>query len=125
MAMVTSIRVLPQEEWPRLLQAEGSPFQKTQRLPDERFATVIAEEDYDEIVGTWMATQIILLEGLWRKRPKGYSAKRLLIGMMRHLQNRRAKTAITYIEDPEVAALADAAGFVKLPGAVYLLTREE
>jgi len=120
----TQVRVLPQTEWGRL-HDYNTPFKAAGCLPDPRCATVIVEELDGEITGCWMATSIILLEALWRDRPKGFSAKRLLMGMMKHLKDRRAKTAITYIEDPEVADLAKIAGFVQMPGAVHLLTRKE
>ena len=123
--MRTYIRELPQEEWGKLLEY-NTPFKAAGCLPDTRCATVIVEEtESGEIIGCWMATQIVLLEALWRDQPKGFSAKRLLMGMMKHLKERRAKTAITYIEDAEVADLAKVAGFAQMPGAVHLLTRKE
>lgn len=125
----TAVRVLPFHEWPRLLTIAGCPFAEAQTLPDPNHAMVLVEEDADgRIVGTWMLTSIMLLEGLWRApevRKRGVSAKRLLFGMLRLLDDRNVKTVITVIQDPAVEVLAQTAGFQPVPGGgtLYTLTR--
>lgn len=120
-----SVRVLPPDEWNRL--SEIGPFATAQVLPDPVFATVIVEEDDQsgEIVGCWMVTSIMLLEGLWRREDRRKSptgARRLLFGMIDYLRNRRVKTAITAIQDAEVESLALKAGFHPVPGGGRLYT---
>lgn len=122
--MHTIVRILPRIEWGRLL-AFG-PFKASQILPDPHYAEVVVEEtELGRLVGCWMVTSIMLLEGLYRDPDvrKSFSAKGLLVGMLNHLRVREVKTAITVITDPEVEALAIKAGFVEIPGGkVYVLT---
>lgn len=123
---MTTVRILPKNEWPRLFSI--GPFAQAQVLPDPLYANVLVEEnEAGEIVGCWEATSIILLEGLWRREDqrKSFSAKRLLFGMIEFLRDRRVKTAITVVQNAEVRALAEKAGFVHLPGTLHLLTLKD
>jgi hypothetical protein len=116
----------PDKEWERLRTI--GPFRQAGGvLPDRRFATTVVEKVDGWVVGTWTATVIVLLEGLWRDvGVRGrISARHLLHGMITHLKLRKAKTAITYIEDPAVATMAESCGFTKLPGAVYIWELKE
>lgn len=123
------VRILPPEEWNRLV--EVGPFAVAGVLPDPLYATVIVEENESgEIVGTWMVTSIMLLEGLWRRedqRKGPIGARNLLFGMLGYLTHQEIKSAITVIEDPQVAELAEKVGFVPLAekGRIHVLTLKE
>ncbi len=130
--MPSAIRLLPVEEWPRLLEAPDSPFARATAeagmpvLPDPHYAMVLVEENRQgEIVGTWMITSVMLLEGLWRRedvRGEVTGARHLLFGMLGLLKDREIKTAITVIQDDLVAELAQKVGFQPLPGGGTLHT---
>lgn len=129
---MSAIRLLPVEEWGRLLEVPDSPFARATAaagrpvLPDPHFALVLVEENRaGEIVGTWMLTSVMLLEGLWRRedvRGDAVGARHLLFGMLGLLKDREIKTAITVIQDEMVAELARKVGFQVLPGGGTLHT---
>lgn len=124
--VLPTVRILPPDEWHRL--KDFGPFKQAQTLPDPVYASVLVAELDGEIVGSWMATTIVLLEGLeivpaHRKHPG--IVRRLLFGMIDHLRGIGAKTAITVTQDAAVGRLARHAGFVDLPGSLHLLVLKE
>jgi hypothetical protein len=111
-------RLLPPDEWYRL----GLPAAILPTNPDR--ALVIVVEDQGQIVGRWMAYETVILEGLaiaatHQKRPG--VARQLLQAMTRELAARGVPQATTLIQDPEVAALAERHGLLRLPGQLWVL----
>ncbi|HET9258256.1 MAG TPA: hypothetical protein VFO16_24085, partial [Pseudonocardiaceae bacterium] len=102
-------RVLPPEEWERLL--DVGPFHNTGVIPDPRFALVVVLEDpaTQRIVGTWEVTSIGLLEGLHLEpdyRHSTAAASRLFFKMMNVLRDHHVKTVLTVTQDEMVRRLA-------------------
>lgn len=122
--MGTRVRLLPHDEWNRL--AEIGPFKDAQVLPDPLFASVIVlENEAGEIIGCWMTTPIMLLEGLWLRedqRGNRRSGRELLQGMLQFLQEYQVKTAITVIQEPEIEVIAKKTKFEAVPGGGRLYT---
>lgn len=113
-------RILPPEEWPKLLDRT---FRET-GLPDPNLCTVlVVETPLGEIVGTWIAITAVHLEGLWvDPAHRGTSvASRLLKGMTSILQEAGILASFTLISDPQVAALASKAGFTRYPADTWVL----
>jgi len=114
-------RVLPVEEWPRLLDL---PF-GANGLPDEHFAIILVTEDpTGAIVGVWAAVTAVHLDGLWvdpnhRDTPV---AGQLLRQMKATLQEKAVTISFTLIQDAEVMVLAHKAGFVRSPWDLWQLT---
>lgn len=113
--MSCTVRLLPFEEWDRLdtfpIMANGYPDPNTT-------AIMVAEDEAGEIVGTWCAITPIILEGLWVREDhrKGLTAGRLLYGMKAFLKDLNMISAYTLVQTPEVLALAEKAGFERIPG---------
>lgn len=118
-----SVRQLPVEEWAKL-RGFGH-FQKVGGLPNADHAHVLVLESEGEIVGTWMARDIVLLESLHLEpafRGNPAAARKLFFGMVDHLKTHQVGQAITVTQDVGVRVLADKAGFEIIPGSLHLLT---
>jgi hypothetical protein len=126
---ITTLRVLPGEEFPRLADL---PFAQAYGVPDPRYAQIlVAEDPTGTIVGVWAALNTVHLDGLWIAedyRKTSRVASQLLRGMKRLLTSLGIVHSFTMIsyETPEVLQLSLKAGFQQLP--VHLcfldLTRE-
>lgn len=113
-------RLLPVEEWDRLL---PFPF-ATNGLPDPDLAMIVVTEDAaGEIVGIWEVATAVHLDGLWvRPDQRGtVVAGRLLAEMRAVLQRYNIQLAFTIVSDPQVMVLAHKAGFVRAPGDLWML----
>lgn len=116
----TTPRVLPPEEWDRLL---AFPF-GTNGLPDpDTSVIVVTETPAGEIVGIWAVIPQPFLDGLWTHPDYRHTlaAGQLLRTMRAVLQQFGVTTAFTIIEDPVVMALAVKAGFMRAPGDLWIL----
>jgi hypothetical protein len=114
-----TIRQLPVEEWPRLL---DYPF-GSQGLPAPELAVIFVAETEGKIVGVWAAETMVLLDGLWTDpdHRAALVAGRLLGAMRSFLQSKHLLTSFTVISDPSVMVLAHKAGFTRYPGDLWVL----
>jgi GNAT superfamily N-acetyltransferase len=113
-------RVLPVEEWPRLLDL---PF-GANGLPNENYAIVLVTEDpTGAIVGVWSAATMVMLDGLWVDPTHQGTpiAGQLLRQMKATLQEKGVTTSFTLIQDADVMVLAHKAGFVRSPWDLWQL----
>ena len=113
-------RLLPVEEWDRLL---PFPF-ATNGLPNPDLALIVVTENAaGEIVGIWEAATSVMLDGLWvRPDQRGtVVAGRLLSEMRAVLRRYDIQTAFTLISDSQVMVLTHKAGFTRAPGNLWLL----
>lgn len=122
-ASCVQARVLPVEDWERL--RTFGPFQQAGGvLPDPSHAFVVILEDGGELVGTWMAKNTVMLEGLFISpayRKSFTPSKALLLGMLKELRAAGVGEAITLIQSMYVEGLAVAAGFQRLDGSVHIV----
>lgn len=114
-------RVLPVEEWERL---RALPFGK-EGLPDPQLAMIVVVENADgQIVGTWAAQTMVMLDGLWKdpEAAKEAPVAPLLLRTMKDLlREREIVTSFTLISDPQVMVLAVKAGFTRASGDLWML----
>lgn len=125
MGVGVKARLFQPEEWERL--RDYGPFKAAGKvLPDPQHAFVLVlEEASGEIVGCWMARDMVLLEGLFLSPEHRHShgaAKTLFLAMIAALDQRGVSQAMTLIQDPYVEGLAKTAGFEKLDGALHVLS---
>ena len=116
----TAVRVLPPDEWDRLL---GLPF-ALNGLPNvETTILFVAETPTGEIVGLWGIFLNPMLDGLWVEPNHRHTliAGQLLRTMKAFLQEQGVSYAFTVISDPPVMTLAHKAGFVRAPGDLWIL----
>lgn len=113
--------VLPFSDWPTL---ESADLPLTHLPPAGSLIVVTKDLDLPRspIVGRWMAYSVVMLEGLWlaashRGRPG--VARRLLHKMLQELRDRNVQAAITISQSPEIDAMAERAGFVRVPGTIW------
>lgn len=116
----TTPRLLPPEEWDKLL---GLPFAEN-GLPDPNSTILFVAETPDGVIhGIWGIFLQPMLDGLWvdpeyRTTPV---ASQLLKTVKGFLQEQGVQTAFTVISEPTVMTLAHKAGFVRAPGDLWLL----
>lgn len=111
-------RMLPAEEYYKL-EVLGIP---RDRLPNPATSLVGVIEKDGEIIGRWMALNVIMFEGLeikeaFQKKPG--VARRLLNLMLGELRARGIMAALTIVQDETVGELARHAGFTRIPGVLY------
>lgn len=125
--MPYSVEILPRSRWEEL--KDFGHFKATACLPDPDSAVVLVlRDEAGKIVGSWFATTLVLLEGLFidpEHRNKPAAAKRLLLGMIELLKEREVKSALTVTVDPVVRRMAGTAGFQEIDGTLHLLTLKE
>lgn len=119
--MAYKIRQLLPEEFYRL---EGLPI-AANGIPDPTICNIlIAELENGDIVGVWSTVSTTALEGLWVRedyRHKTLTAAKLLQSMKMMLGRLGIIQCFTIIQDEYVARLAEKAGFIKVPGDLYML----
>lgn len=110
-------RILPPKEYQRL------PGITADQLPDaSRSLVVVVENERGEIVGRWMALDVVALEGLQIEeghRGNPVVAKLLLGRMLQILTERRVASVLTIVQSAEVERLAGHAGFDPVPGTLF------
>lgn len=117
------LRQLPPAEWDRI--RDYGHFHTGTPLPAPEHAVMLVVEEDAQIIGVWMAMNVVLLEGLYiseEYRHKSGVARRLFHGMISLLQGRGIRSALAYTPHPAVAAMAEKAGFTKVDGELYLLS---
>lgn len=117
-------RLLPPDEWCRLSGTDLAAVWQTLRADHDR---VIVVEHEGEIIGCWTLISIVHCEGIWidpRYRNGGAVARRLLHRMPVEAREMGAKKVMTMAWTPEIAALADRIGAMRLPGEQFLVNVE-
>lgn len=101
------LRFLPPEEWGKL---EG-PLTRTQ--PDPKHTLILVAEEEGKIVGTWAATELITMEGLWVAEKYRGSALPVKIynTMIEELKKLGVPGVLAVIENPSVISQAERLGF--------------
>lgn len=120
----TVARVLPADEWHKL---RDFPI-ATRGLPDPDTAALIVSETVDgTIKGVWGCFLQPMLDGLWVAPDARHTlvAGQLLREMKALLATYGIATAFTVIQDPAVMAIAHKAGFVPVPGDLWMLPVEK
>jgi N-acetylglutamate synthase-like GNAT family acetyltransferase len=111
-------RILPAEEYWRLMDL-GIPAESLPH-PDTSIIGVIEEDG--QIIGRWMAVNVIMFEGLkieeaYRRRPG--VARRLLNLMIGTLRAKGVIAVTTITQEQAIGDLACRAGFCRIPGTLY------
>lgn len=115
------IRVLAPSEYPRLL---GLPL--VDAVPDPEHSRVVVAEHDGNIVGYWMAVEVVHLEPLWvhpKWRKKGLAVE-LWQALKRCLDACRVRGAFSHVREPSLVAWAMNLGFTPLRGATLLEWRD-
>lgn len=123
--MSYSSRILPKEEWHRLVGTEAEPI-KDFLDPNEHFVLVV--EKNKEIIGSWVMMLKWHAECVWispEHRGNPVVAGRLMAGMKKMARNVNAKNLVTSSMDGEVTNLImKHLKGVKLPGEHYVFPVE-
>jgi hypothetical protein len=112
-------RVLPIEEWGRLVGTELEHAAPVLPLGSK----IIVVEDNGNIVGCWSAITYVHVEGVWIEplhRGKSAVARRLWRGMQDVLRLMDVRSAMTGSITPEIDALLAGMGAVELPGKMFV-----
>lgn len=115
------LRILPREEWPRLVGTELEAVWP--HLPES--AQVIVVEDGDRIVGCWAVFSLVHVEGLWIAPDKQKNPRigiQLLRGMEAIAGAMGAKAVNTGAMSDDVVRLLEKRGAVELPGRHFSMT---
>ena len=118
--MALETRLLPKEEWHRLIGTEAEPVWAA--LPDS--TKVMAVEQEGELVGCWLLLPVFHLECLWvapDHRGKTSVARRLWNLMHATARSLGVRSVFTASMDATVGHLLSHRGAVKLPGEHYVL----
>ena len=114
-------RVLAPEEWAAKL--VGTSLAQAAYDPAEAFVLVV-ENAEGEVVGCWSAVNTVHVEGIW-ERPdhRGHAGvgRALLVGMVQELQARGVREVLTNADTPEIEAMLQKVGAIRLPGTCWLL----
>lgn len=117
-------RILPPEEWPRLVGTEAETLWPTL---DAAHAQILVVEDGEKIVGCWTLMMIPHVECLWidpAERARVSVARRLWMGMRALTSQLGARHVWTAAVSDPVRGLLDHASARKLAGDHYLLPME-
>lgn len=114
-------RILPAEEWHRLLGTELDEFVP---LLDPTYTQIVVVEHDGEIVASWAATRLVHLEGIWispayRKSPS--VGRRLLLAARQAVRSMGATWALTGCASEDVRAMLDKVGARRLPMDAYVM----
>lgn len=118
------LRLLPPEEWPRLV---GTELEKLypHLAPDMAQILVVEEEGAgSKIVGTWAIYPQVHAEGVWISpghRSKGAVAKHLMEGLSQVLTHFEASGFVTSSVSEEVTSLIKGLGGEELPGKHFVV----
>jgi hypothetical protein len=115
-------RVLPVEEWDRLVGTELETLAPKLR-PDD--TEIVVVERYGELIGAWAVTRLVHVEGIWvapscRSNSSGV-LRRLLAGMYASARRFGASFVWTGAESEGVASLARKVGGYRVEWDSYLL----
>lgn len=114
-------RLLPPEDWSRL---DGTESAEMLQFCDPVATRVIVVEDGSEIVGAWVLSQHMHVDGLWiapdyRKQP---SVARPLMRAMQRLSRRLgALVVVATVRDDRTKVMAERLGGRPLQGTTYLI----
>lgn len=125
-AKACTVRPLPVEEWPKLLECPG-PYKELGTLPDSRYNQILVAEIDGKIIGYWGAftcvhTEPVFIQPEYRQRisvirPLWEGMRDLLVSMQVP-----GTLAIILDEDAPVnLPMATKLGFQKVPGSLYFL----
>ena len=118
-------RELPPEEWPRLV---GTELEAVWPHLQPAWARVLVVEDEGQIVGCWAALLMVHAEGVYiapDHQKRGAVARHLWRGMRQMIQQSwQASRVLTASRSPEVSALLEAHGALKLDVESYVLPME-
>lgn len=114
-------RILPPSEWSRLIGTEVESI--VPGLNPEKCAVLVIEEGA-QIIGTWVALKMEHVECFWispEHRGKAGVAARLLRDMRGLLASWGAPCPLTASVTPEMSAMIERLGGIKLPGEHFAL----
>ena len=114
-------RLLPPDEWPRLV---GTEAEGVWPYLDPARASVLVVEDKGEIIGTWVMMDVLHVECLWiapAHRGKGSVARRLYVGLKKAARAIGVDVIATAALNDDVRTLLAHAGATRLPGDHYSL----
>ncbi len=113
------LRVLPQEEWNRLV---DHPMLAGATLAEDTIITV-AEDSTGQIIGLWLAMNVKHMEGFWihpDHRKKSTLPVRLVNFMEGVLRKADIKGAVCWAEDSQVEEYLVRLGMEKMDVRTYL-----
>lgn len=117
-------RILPPEEWPKLV---GTEAETLWPHLDPANSRVLVVEDGDRIVGTWTVLRVVHVECVW-VHPEYRGAfgvvKRLLRGMRDIARSWGARTVFTAATTGQVRALITSLQGQALPGEHFVIPLE-
>lgn len=114
-------RILPPSEWHRLVGTEVESI--VPGLVPEKTAVLVVE-DAGQIIGTWVALRMEHVECFWiapEHRGKAAVAGRLLREMRAVLGSWSAPCPLTASVTPEMTAMIERLGGIRLPGEHFAL----
>ncbi len=118
----TTTRRLPLEEWHKL---DGLPLTTMGRPDPDRCIVIVAENEDERIVGTWVLVFAPFLEGLWvdpNYRNTSFTAWRLVQAMKDFLYSWKIPHTYTVVQSDYVKDLAERVGFEALDAQLLRLT---
>src|SRR3990167_9526559 len=120
-AGVMTTRVLPPEEWHRLVGTEVESI--VPGLVPEHTQVLVVEQD-GAIVGTWAVLRLVHVECLWiapAHRRKAGVAARLLRAMVQAAERWRTPSVWTGSMSPEVTSMIQRLGGIPIPGEHFAI----
>lgn len=116
-------RVLPLEEWGRLVGTELETVYP--HLDTQRARIVVVEDEGGVIVGCWALYPLVHAEGVWiapAHRGKAGVARQLYRGMVQTARRMEVQTVLTAAIDEHVEDLLAHLKAQQLPGKHFVLT---
>lgn len=112
--MAPKLRFLPPEEYYRL---ESTALE---HQPDPDHSLVIVGEDTETIISHWVASEALVLDGLWvdPNYRNTFISGRMAITMLDRLKTLGASGVLTVTSEPSVTKQAERLGFRPIPGVV-------
>lgn len=114
-------RVLPYEEWPRLV---GTELEQAVPHLNPEHAEIVVVEDEGQIVGCWMLMRCVHVEGVWiapTHRKSGSVARRLIKAVWGIAENWGARSVVTGAQSDQVRGLLKHFDAILLPGEQYVV----
>ncbi len=120
-APAITARVLPPVEWIKL---DGTALAGRWRDLDPASAQVLVAEQGGDVVGWWVALNVVHVEGLGivpsHQGLAGVS-RALLRAMTRELQAHGVREVVAHVTDPAVAEMVAGLGGLPLPGEAWVV----